>query len=548
MDSQLLQAAQQWLAQDPDHETRAELAALIDAGDSVELASRFETRIGFGTAGLRGELGAGPNRMNRVLVGQAAAGIARWLRAQPEFADNPSVVIGFDGRINSDVFARDSAQIFAASGIRVVLFEDFAATPLLAFAVRHGGFSMGVMVTASHNPPRDNGYKVYLGGSNGGSQIISPVDKQIAAAIQEVADSLTFDQLPKSNDYEVGGADLIESYLFQTAQLVDVDLEREPVPTVYSAMHGVGWQFLRELFVRARLELPTVVAEQNEPDGSFPTVKFPNPEEPGAMDLTFTTGTRVGAKLAIVNDPDADRLAIAAASDEFVGSWRKFTGDEVGLLLAAEFAERAAANGHSGTLACSIASSSAIGRVATHYGLGFEQTLTGFKWIAKVPNLLFGYEEALGYCVDPFHTPDKDGISAALVIVDLAERLAAKGFTLVDRLAELGDKFGHFATGQISIRFEKVAQAQAKVSALRSQPPAMICGQLARFEDLALAGGQLPPTDALRFTLNDGSRVLIRPSGTEPKLKCYLEAVGESAQASQVALAQLEQELTQILK
>lgn len=546
MDSQVLDAAKRWLKQDPDHETRAELEALIELGDEAALVERFSSRIGFGTAGLRGELGAGPNRMNRVLVAQAAAGIARWIHEQPEFNHDPSVVIGFDARINSDVFARDSAKIFAAAGIRVVLFEEYAPTPLLAFAVRHGKFSMGVMVTASHNPPRDNGYKVYLGGANGGSQIISPVDKQIAAYIEAVASEQTFDQIAKSNDYEVGGFDLLESYLFQTAQLVDTEVEREPVPTVFSAMHGVGWDTLKQLFERARLPLPSVVAEQNEPDGNFPTVSFPNPEEPGAMDLALATGTKIGARLALVNDPDADRLAVAELDAD--AQWRKFTGDEIGLLLGAEIAERAAANGDDGTLACSIASSGALAVVAEHFGLKFEQTLTGFKWIAKVPNLLFGFEEALGYCVDPFHTPDKDGLSAALVVADIAGRLAAKGMTIADRLEELGERFGHFATGQISIRYAKVAQAQEVVARLRANPVAQIGGHSAKFADLSLGVDGLPATDGLRFTLDDGSRLLIRPSGTEPKLKCYLQVVGDSSETAQQALAGLVVAVRQMLE
>ena len=543
-----LEAAKLWLAQDPDHETRSELEYLIAENNELELAKRFSSRIGFGTAGLRGELGAGPNRMNRVLVGQAAAGIVNWLKSESEFkTENLSIVIGFDGRINSDVFARDSAQIFAAAGIRVVLFEDYVPTPVLAFAVKHGKFSMGVMVTASHNPPRDNGYKVYLGGSNGGSQIIGPVDKQISAHIESVAANVTFDEIAKSNDYEVGGAELLESYLAQTAQLVDLDLERAQLKTVYSAMHGVGFETLKALYQRVGFDLPEIVSEQIAPNGNFPTVAFPNPEEPGALDLTLALATKSNAQLAIVTDPDADRLAVAIPQAD---GWRKLTGDEIGLLLGADVAERFSATGFGPAkpvLACSIASSSALGEVAKHFGLGFVQTLTGFKWIAKVENLAFGYEEALGYCVDPEHTPDKDGISAALLVSDLAARLNAQGKTIADRLTELGNQFGHFANGQVSLRFEDVAKAQEIVARLRQSPPTHLGNQSLQFVDLKNGLDGLAATDAIRFILTNGSKVLIRPSGTEPKLKCYLEVKADSAVEAQEQLKALGAEVKALL-
>jgi phosphomannomutase len=546
-DASLLAAAEAWLQQDPDETTRAELSALIAAGDEAELQARFGKRLQFGTAGLRGRLGAGPNRMNRVSVAQAALGIANWVKQNPEFP-KPSVVIGFDGRINSDVFAKDSAAIFAGAGLEVLLFEDTVPTPVLAFATKQGGYSIGVMVTASHNPVKDNGYKVYLGGKNGGSQIISPTDTQMAAEISKVAETLTFDEIPKSENFVTGGADLQEAYLEITSALVDPDAERATISTIYTAMHGVGWPALSTLFEYAGLPRPAVVRSQIEPDGNFPTVAFPNPEEPGALDEAFAAAKQVRAKLILANDPDADRLAVAVANKSYRDGYRVLTGDEVGLILAAEIATAARDAGIEGTLASSVVSSSALEAVALYTGQNFVQTLTGFKWISKVPNLLFGYEEALGYCVDPQHTPDKDGISAALVIADLASRLAVNGETLEDYLQQLSAIFGHYSTGQISLRYDDVSIAQEKVAALRADPPATIDGTAAAFTDLALGSDALPPTDGLRFDLADGRRVIVRPSGTEPKLKCYLQAIGADYKTAKNAKTALEAAMREILE
>ena len=549
MDATLLAQAQAWLNQDPDAVTRAELHALIDSGDSVGIADRFGSRLGFGTAGLRGELGAGPNRMNRVLVAQAAAGIARWLLANPEFAGagkRPSVVIGFDGRINSDVFAQDSAQIFAGAGIDVLLFDTYVPTPMLAFAVKQGNYSMGVMVTASHNPPRDNGYKVYLGGANGGSQIISPVDSQIAANIDAVAAELSFEQLPKCLEFETGGRALRAGYIAHTSGLVAPQPDQQ-LKIVFTAMHGVGWATTRSVFEAAGLDDPFLVNQQIEPDGSFPTVAFPNPEEPGALDLAMETANLANADLILACDPDADRLAVAVPDSTQADGWRKLTGDQVGLILGAELAAKARRAGVSANLASSIVSSSQLSAVAAHYGLGYVQTLTGFKWISKVPNLLFGFEEALGYCVDSAHTPDKDGISAALMIADIANRLHYQGITLDQHLATLGEQFGHYATGQISLRFASVSVAQEMVTGLRTAPPTHIDGEPAAFTDLAIGTDKLPATDGLRFDLPDGRRVIIRPSGTEPKLKCYLQTVGISAWDAAEKLASLDAAMRGVL-
>lgn len=546
MDSQLLAQATAWAAQDPDPETKAELLQLIDAADSAALADRMNSRLDFGTAGLRGELGAGPNRMNRVLVAQAAAGIRDYVLEN--FSEDPSVVIGFDGRINSAVFARDSAQIFAAAGIRTILFDGVVPTPVLAFSGKHLATSAAIMVTASHNPPRDNGYKVYLGGANGGSQIISPTDKEIAAKIRKVAESQTFDSIPKSDDFQIVGDELRQAYVGETASLTGEILEGESLKIVYTAMHGVGWHVVEKLFEAVGLARPITVDAQLLPDGRFPTVAFPNPEEPGAMDLSFAKANEVGADLILANDPDADRLAIGIPDSSAAAGWRRLTGDEIGLILGYEMARRAVAEGKKGTLACSIVSSSVLSKVAEHFDLDYRETLTGFKWISKVPGLIFGYEEALGYCVDPTRTPDKDGISAALIISALATQLATEGKSLESHLAELGEMFGYFATGQISIRVTDLSVIDQIMSQLRNNPPTEIDGVAANFTDLKIGSATLGSTDGLRFDLADGRRVIVRPSGTEPKLKCYLQAVSESKLQAESSLAALNQAMQELLK
>ena len=539
---ELLLVATAWAEQDPDAHTRSELLALIAARDEAALLDRCGKRLGFGTAGLRGELGAGPNRMNRVLVAQAAAGLAEYLKKN---FDRPSAVIGYDGRVNSDVFARDSAEIMAAAGIETFLFDQSVPTPVLAFAVKQREFSAGVMVTASHNPPRDNGYKVYLGGANGGGQIVSPADAEISAEIEAVAAAKTFAEIAKSDNFEFLGESTIDDYVRVTSRLVS-DSGDSQLKIVYSAMHGVGWPTLEKLFAAASIAKPIVVDSQIKPDGNFPTVAFPNPEEPGAMDESFATAFENDADLILVNDPDADRLAVAIPTVQPDGSklFKRLTGDQIGLLLADELASRPGAKG---ALACSIVSCSALEQVAAKNGLAFAETLTGFKWISKVPELLFGFEEALGYCVDPAHTPDKDGISAALVVADLANRLAASDQTIADRIDEIGRKYGHFATGQVSIRVADLSIIGSTVARIRNNPPAAIMGQSARFTDLALGSAKLQATEGLRFDLADGSRMIIRPSGTEPKLKCYLQTTGDSFEAAQSALEKLESVARELL-
>lgn len=535
----LIQQARSWIDQDPDVETVAELEKLISESDEAGLLDRFGQRIGFGTAGLRGLLGAGPNRMNRVLVAQAAAGISKYLK---ENFDDPSVVIGYDARKNSDVFAKDSAQIFAGFGIRAFLFPELAATPLVAYAVRNLGASAGVMVTASHNPPGDNGYKVY---DFSGSQIISPMDAEIAKHIDEFARSGSVAALTRSESFVEVPTSVRAGYLQSVSGLLNKHSERKSIKIVYSAMHGVGASFIQEIFKLSGLAEPAQVLSQQQPDGKFPTVSFPNPEEPGAMDASLATAKEQQADLVLVNDPDADRLAVAFRQAD--GGYQQLTGDQLGLILGEEMASRASREGRTGSLACSIVSSSAISKVAEHYGFGFEQTLTGFKWVSRVPNLIFGYEEALGYCVDWGQVRDKDGLSAALIVADIASALANQGYTLGDQLEKLMQRYGYFATGQISIRVTDLTVISDLMKKLRTNPPAQIAGVAAVFEDLNQGSGLLPATDALRFKLQDGRTVIVRPSGTEAKLKCYLQAVSDDEAQSNKLIAELEAAMRQVL-
>ena len=520
--SDLITRATAWLVQDPDPETAAELSAIIERADSgdesaiADLAERFDARLTFGTAGLRGELGAGPNRMNRVLVSQAAHGFAQFLL---ERETKPSVVIGYDGRVNSDVFARDSAEIFAGLGLRVVLFDRAIPTPVVATALRELGLSAGVVVTASHNPPRDNGYKVYLGGQDAGSQIVSPDDTAIEALILRAA-NLNIADFPRSAVYETAPESLIDTFVEKTAAIST--RPATPVRFVYTALHGVGWEVANRCYLAAGLGDAIVVSEQIEPDGTFPTVAFPNPEEPGALDLAYATADRAGVDLIIANDPDADRLAVAIRDS---GTWRRLTGNEVGSLLGWRAAERHKGSGTPAALAASLVSSPALGVVAADYGIDFSYTLTGFKFVNRVPNLIFGYEEALGYLVDPDKVRDKDGISAAIDFLSMAGELQERGLTIADHLVEFDDQFGAFASTQISVRVANLSDIPAISSKFRESPPAKLGGQdVTAVDDFAYGFENFPPTDLIRLTINGGSRVIVRPSGTEPKLKIYIDA------------------------
>jgi len=520
----LVAAARSWRDQDPDAETRDELDAVlaaVESGDAAALADlhdRFDSRLAFGTAGLRGALGAGSARMNRVLVAQAAAGFAAFLTGRESA---PSIVIGYDGRKNSAVFARDTAEIMAAAGVRTTILPRALPTPVLAFAVRHLDVSAGVMVTASHNPARDNGYKVYLGGVDAGSQIVAPVDAEIAAHIDDAA-TRPVSELPRSDDWSEAGDDLVGEYVRRTAALAGTAASGTQPRVVYTAMHGVGWEVARRVFAQAGFVEPIPVAEQSAPDPDFPTVAFPNPEEPGALDLAFATADRVSADLVIANDPDADRLAVAVPTAD---GWRRLSGNEVGALLGWRAAERARRDDVDGTLAASIVSSPALREVARRYDLDYVDTLTGFKWVSRVGGLLYGYEEALGYLVDPEKVRDKDGISAAVDFLALATELTAADSTVAEHLVAFDERFGAYASSQISLRVDDLAEIGRLTSRLREAPPATVGShRVDRVDDFRDGFGGFPAGDVLRYWFTDGSRVIVRPSGTEPKLKVYIDA------------------------
>ncbi|WP_328670158.1 phospho-sugar mutase [Streptomyces sp. NBC_00322] len=518
----LIARASAWLAEDPDSETRDELGKLIEAKDVDELAARFSGTLEFGTAGLRGELGAGPMRMNRAVVIRAAAGLAAYLRAKGQ--GDGLVVIGYDARYKSVDFARDTAAVMVGAGLRAAVLPRPLPTPVLAYAIRNLGAVAGVEVTASHNPPRDNGYKVYLGD---GSQIVPPADAEIAAEIAAVA---SLDDVPRAvSGWETLGDEVLDAYLARTDAVLTPGSPRT-ARVVYTAMHGVGKDVLTAAFARAGFPAPVLVQEQAEPDPAFPTVSFPNPEEPGAMDLAFETARRVRPDIVIANDPDADRCAVAVPDG---GDWKMLRGDEVGALLAEHLVHK----GARGTFAESIVSSSLLGRIADAAGLPHEETLTGFKWIARVEGLRYGYEEALGYCVDPEGVRDKDGITAALLVAELASELKEQGRTLTDLLDDLAVAHGLHGTDQLSVRVEDLSIIANAMRRLREQPPTVLAGlRVVSAEDLNRGTDKLPPTDGLRYHL-DGefkARVIVRPSGTEPKLKCYLEVVVPVADASEL--------------
>ncbi|MBP2404775.1 phospho-sugar mutase [Streptomyces syringium] len=539
MERDLITLAKSWLAEDPDPDTRDELAKLIDAEDLTELTARFGGTLQFGTAGLRGELGAGPMRMNRAVVIRAAAGLAAYLKKQGHA--NGVVVIGYDARHKSADFARDTAAVMVGAGLRAALLPRPLPTPVLAFAIRHLGAVAGVEVTASHNPPRDNGYKVYLGD---GSQIVPPADGEIAAEIAAIAN---LDDVPRpSAGWETLGDSVVEAYLERTDAVLTPGSPRD-VRVVYTPMHGVGHDTLTAAFARAGFPAPTVVAEQAEPDPDFPTVAFPNPEEPGAMDLAFATAREAAPDIVIANDPDADRCAVAVPDRDSVVGWRMLRGDEVGALLATHLVRKEA----TGTFATTIVSSSLLSRIAAAApGAAYEETLTGFKWLARVDGLRYAYEEALGYCVDPEGVRDKDGITAALLIAELAAGLKAAGRTLTDLLDDLAVEHGLHATDQLSVRVEDLSLIANAMRRLREQPPTTLAGlRVSSAEDLSEGTESLPPTDGLRYHLaGDASgavsaaRVIVRPSGTEPKIKCYLEVVVPVTDASALTAARTQAE------
>ncbi|GGS82078.1 phosphomannomutase [Planobispora rosea] len=544
MSSDLVRLARAWLDQDPDPETRGELEALLSGGDEAALRDRFRAKLEFGTAGLRGELGAGPNRMNRVTVMRAAAGLAAVL------GPGRHVVIGYDARHNSDVFARDTAAVLTGAGLRASVLPAPLPTPVLAFAVRHLGADAGVTVTASHNPPRDNGYKVYWGD---GSQIVPPIDVEISTAIDAVG---PVSELPLGSPDDPAwtelGEEITAAYLEAVTALPLGDAR--DLRVAYTPLHGVGGATLAAAFRAAGFDAPEVVEAQAAPDPDFPTVAFPNPEEPGAMDLALELAGRIGADLVLANDPDADRCAVGVPLPG--GGHRMLTGDEVGALLGEHVIRHTSGER---LVATTIVSSSLLGRIAAEYGVRYAETLTGFKWIMKAGSgpdghggagarLVYGYEEALGYSVGsdaglPVH--DKDGIGAALTVAGIAAGAKRDGRTLLDLLDDQARRYGLHATSQLSVRVSDLSLIAGAMARLRAAPPAELGGRkVESAEDLSLGAGGLPPTDGLRYLLSGGTRVVVRPSGTEPKLKCYLEVVvpvtGDVADARARAVRDLE--------
>ncbi|SCF37078.1 phosphomannomutase [Micromonospora viridifaciens] len=513
---ELREQARRWLDDDPDPASRDELRAVLDGlpGSAPELADRFAGPLTFGTAGLRGPLRAGPNGMNLAVVTQAAAGLVAWLAEQ---GGAGPLVIGYDARYGSRAFAERTAQVATGAGRPALLLPRPLPTPVLAYAVRHLGAVAGVMVTASHNPPQDNGYKVYLGAQLGGelgagAQIVPPADAGIEAAIRSVG---PLAKVPLGPAGEVLGDDLVAAYVERAAAVVDPTGPRD-LKVAYTPLHGVGAAVLTAAFSRAGFPTPGLVPDQAEPDPAFPTVNFPNPEEPGAVDKLVALAGATGADLAIANDPDADRCAVAVPDGS---AWRMLRGDEVGALLADHLMRR----GVTGLYATTIVSSSLLRAMCAARGLPYDETLTGFKWIVRAGGgtqpLVFGYEEALGYCVAPEHVRDKDGITAALTVAELAAGLKAEGRTLTDRLDELAAEFGVHHTDQLSVRVDDLREIAGMMARIRANTPGTLLGHpLTEVKDL------LPGADVV-ILRTDTARVVIRPSGTEPKLKAYLEVV-----------------------
>jgi phosphomannomutase len=537
MDRAFFAEVTSWIEDDPDPVTAARLQELLDSGDEATLRTYFNGFLQFGTAGLRGPNGPGPSCMNRAVVGRAAAGIAAYMKAR----GMTRVVIGRDARYGSAEYAIESGEILSGAGIEVFMLPRPLPTPVLAYATTALKADVGIMVTASHNPPQDNGYKVYIGPDADGiayasSQIVNPTDGYIAREIEAIT---TLKSQPRGHSWTVLDETLIEEYVQRTAALGG---KPGALKIVYTAMHGVGTQTLAKVFKKAGFPDLILVTEQAEPDPDFPTVAFPNPEEPGAIDLALATARAHNADLVIANDPDADRCA--AAIKDRKGNWRMLRGDELGVIFGEWIARRAP----QGTFGNSIVSSSVLRKISAHYGIDFKEVLTGFKWLAKIEDLAFGYEEAIGYAVDSETVNDKDGISAAIYLAQIATDLAAEGKDLNDLLDEVWQRHGFHATEQISIRVADMSAITDLLARLRSNPPHEIAGRrVESIDDLAAPTDGLPPTDGLRIWLSGGVRIIIRPSGTEAKLKCYIEVITPDQQSAEIELQSLRAPLKTFL-
>jgi len=537
MNPTLRAEVQAWIADDPDPKTAAQLQSLLDAEDETALSKYFNGFLQFGTAGLRGPIGPGPSCMNRAVVGRTAAGIASYMKKR----GMTKVVIGRDARYGSEDYTFETAEIMSGAGMDVSILPRPLPTPVLAFATAHLGCDIGIMVTASHNPPQDNGYKVYVGPVADGidyssSQIINPTDGFIAAEISSVT---SLKSITRGSKWTVLGEEVITEYVKRTSALAP---RPGDLKIVYTAMHGVGTETIQRVFNHAGFATLILVDEQCTPDPDFPTVAFPNPEEPGAIDLALKKARDFGADLVIANDPDADRCA-AAINDPQVG-WRMLRGDELGIV----FGEWIARSKPKGSFANSIVSSSTLRKISGHYGIDFQEVLTGFKWIAKIENLAFGYEEAIGYAVDSDNVNDKDGISAAIFLAQIAVDLKRDGLTISDLLNEVWERHGFHGTEQISIRVTDMSAITHLLAGLRANPPREIAGRAVEsIDDLAAPRDGLPPTDGLRIWLAGGIRIIVRPSGTEAKMKCYIEVVTATSDESQKLLDEIRQPLKELL-
>jgi len=538
MKPELLAEVKAWILDDPDPRTAQLLRDLLTSNNEAELEKYFSAFLQFGTAGLRGPLGPGPSSMNRAVVGRTAAGLAQYMKDR----GFKSIVIGRDARHGSEDFTRDTAEIMSGAGITVFVLPRPLPTPVLAYAIRELAVDVGIMVTASHNPREDNGYKVYLNGiadeiEYRASQIIPPSDTFIS---REIALITSLASQPRSSQWTVLSDDIVDRYVSRTALIA-----KEPgdLKIVYTALHGVGTETIERVFHRAGFAAPILVEAQAKPDPDFPTLAFPNPEEPGAIDLALETARNFGADLVIANDPDADRCA-AAILDPTRG-WRMLRGDELG----AVFGEYIAMRSKGGILANSIVSSSILKKIAAYHKLEFRQTLTGFKWLAQINGLTFGYEEALGYAVDSTAVNDKDGISAALLLAQIATDLKSQGKTILTFLDEIWRRHGFHGTEQISVRVTNMAKVAALLANIRSNPPREFAGRRVKsIDDLNQPVDGLPPTDGLRLWLDEDIRIIIRPSGTEAKVKCYVEVISHAgADATEEVLDQLRLPLTQFL-
>lgn len=517
-----------WIEEDPDPKTRSQLQKWLDDNSVAEIESCFQGFLEFGTAGLRGALGPGPSRMNRAVVTKTALGLGQFMKDR----NLKSIVIGRDARYGSEDFTRDTAEIMSGYGFSVYVLPRPLPTPVLAFAVKKLGCDVGVMVTASHNPPQDNGYKVYLGGrvdgiDYNGSQIISPTDSEIS---KEISKAVNLNLAKRGSNWQIVGEEIIEGYVATTAALIE---PKNKIKIIYTPLHGVGKEIFVKVFARAGLEV-NLVSAQAEPDPDFPTVKFPNPEELGAIDLSLKLAAEQDADLVIANDPDADRCAIAIKDN----GWRMLRGDEVGALLG-EYLSRK----YKGNLvfANSIVSSSILGKIAKAHRIKFQETLTGFKYLSKVEGLRFGYEEALGYAVDPNTVNDKDGISAAAILAEIAAERKSMGSSISEMLNEIWNKYGFHGTRQVSIRTSHVAEISKIMERIRTNLPKQIGDfTVTKLDDLEHPTDGLPPTNGVRIWLDGQYRVIVRPSGTEPKVKCYIEVVAENEIAAKPIIDQIE--------